>query len=214
MPRSGPEYAAAMGVDERARRVGHDFLYRACRGERAAGLTMVDAFGDPSAAHRAFHGVETRDPTADIDVVAYCFGVPPEQYLVEGVDRPPIRRAMWGVLPELVFDQPPHRSASGRLVRKAGEQAGKVLGRDRRARNLAARAQGRRSRSSGTGAAELAKRRVAQEQNHRRISPGAIARHRGRTLPALDRIRRIGNNRPPRKERTDEMAVARSARLH
>ena len=26
-------------------------------------------------------GVEVRDPTADIDVVSYCFGVPPEQYL-------------------------------------------------------------------------------------------------------------------------------------
>ena len=97
------EYAAAMRVDERARGVGHDFLYRAWRGERAAGLTMVDYFGDWSAAHRAFHGVETRDPTADIDVVAYCFGVPPGQYLVEDVDRSLIRRAMWGLLPEIVL---------------------------------------------------------------------------------------------------------------
>ena len=98
-----PEYAAAMGVDARAREVGHDFLYRARRGERAAGLTMVDYFGDWNAAHQAFHGVETRDPTADIDVVAYCFGVPPEQYLAEGVDRSLIRRAMWGLLPEIVL---------------------------------------------------------------------------------------------------------------
>ena len=64
---------------------------------------MVDYFGDWSAAHRAFHGVETRDPTADIDVVAYCFGVPPGQYLVEDVDRSLIRRAMWGLLPEIVL---------------------------------------------------------------------------------------------------------------
>ena len=116
-----PEYAAAMGVDERARGVGHDFLYRAWRGERAAGLTMVDYFGDWSAAHRAFHGVETRDPTADIDVVAYCFGVPPEQYLVEGVDRSLIRRAMWGRLAGDRADQPAHRPAIGGLVREAGE---------------------------------------------------------------------------------------------
>jgi asparagine synthase (glutamine-hydrolysing) len=98
-----PEYAAAMGVDDRARAVGHDFLYRARRDERSAGLTMVDYFGEWNAAHRAFHGVETRDPTADIDVIAYCFGVPPEQYLAEGVDRSLIRRAMWGLLPEVVL---------------------------------------------------------------------------------------------------------------
>jgi asparagine synthase (glutamine-hydrolysing) len=97
------EFAAAMGVDDRAREVGHDFLYRARPGERSAGLTMVDYFGDWSAAQQAFHGVETRDPTADIDVIAYCFGVPPEQYLVEGVDRSLIRRAMWDLLPEVVL---------------------------------------------------------------------------------------------------------------
>jgi asparagine synthase (glutamine-hydrolysing) len=98
-----PEYAASMGVDARARMVGHDFLYRARPGERRAALTMVDYFGEWNAAHQAFHGVQTRDPTADIDVIAYCFGVPPEQYLVEGIDRSLIRRALWGLLPEVVL---------------------------------------------------------------------------------------------------------------
>lgn len=98
-----PEYAAAMAVDARARKVGHDFLYRGRRGERAAALTMLDYFGDWNAAQQAFYGVETRDPTADMDVVAYCFGVPPEQYLTEGVDRSLVRRAMWGLLPEIVL---------------------------------------------------------------------------------------------------------------
>jgi asparagine synthase (glutamine-hydrolysing) len=36
-------------------------------------------------------------------VLSYCFGVPPEQYLAEGIDRSLIRRAMWGVLPEVVL---------------------------------------------------------------------------------------------------------------
>ncbi len=44
-----------------------------------------------------------RDPTADLDVISYCFGVPPEQYLAEGTDRSLIRRAMWGLLPEIVL---------------------------------------------------------------------------------------------------------------
>jgi asparagine synthase (glutamine-hydrolysing) len=98
-----PEYAAAMGVNARARRAGHDFLYRNQRGERAKSLTIVDYFGDWQAATQAFHGVQTRDPTADIDVVNYCFGVPSEQFLAEGVDRSLIRRAMWGHLPEIVL---------------------------------------------------------------------------------------------------------------
>jgi len=98
-----PEYAAAMGVDARAREVGHDFLYRTRRGDRAAGLTVIDYFGDWQAGAQAFHGVETRDPTADIDVIAYCFGVPPEQFLAEDIDRSLIRRAMWGLLPDRVL---------------------------------------------------------------------------------------------------------------
>jgi asparagine synthase (glutamine-hydrolysing) len=97
------DFALAMGVDARARKVSHDFHYRLRSGERAAGLTAVDYVGDWLAAEKAVTGVEVRDPTADIDVVSYCFGVPPEQYLVEGIDRSLIRRAMWGMLPDVVL---------------------------------------------------------------------------------------------------------------
>jgi asparagine synthase (glutamine-hydrolysing) len=98
-----PDFATEMGVDARAARVGHDFLYRVQPGERMAGLTQVDYAGDWLSAEKALTGVEVRDPTGDIDVVAYCFGVPPEQYLAEGIDRSLIRRAMWGLLPESVL---------------------------------------------------------------------------------------------------------------
>jgi len=47
--------------------------------------------------------VESRDPTADIDVISFCFGIPPEQYLVEDIDRSLIRRSMWGLLPEAIL---------------------------------------------------------------------------------------------------------------
>jgi asparagine synthase (glutamine-hydrolysing) len=97
------DFAAAMAVESRARTVGHDFLYRTRRDERIKGLAQVDYLGDWQAAEKAVTGVEVRDPTADIDVVSYCFGVPSEQYLVEGVDRSLIRRAMWGLLPETVL---------------------------------------------------------------------------------------------------------------
>jgi len=96
------DFAAAMDVDARARRVGHDFLYRMRRDERRKGMTQVDYAGDWHAAQKAVTGVEVRDPTADIDVVSYCFGVPPQQFLAEGIDRSLIRRAMWGLLPDVV----------------------------------------------------------------------------------------------------------------
>jgi asparagine synthase (glutamine-hydrolysing) len=97
------DFAAAMAVDSRAEKVGHDFLYRMRKDERIRGLAQVDYVGDWHAAEKAITGVEVRDPTADIDVVSYCFGVPPEQYLADGIDRSLIRRAMWGLLPEIVL---------------------------------------------------------------------------------------------------------------
>ena len=98
-----PDFAAAMGVEARARKVGHDFRYRMRPDERIKGLALADYAGDWFAAEKALTGVEVRDPTADLDVVSYCFGVPPEQYLAEDVDRSLIRRAMWGLLPEIVL---------------------------------------------------------------------------------------------------------------
>jgi asparagine synthase (glutamine-hydrolysing) len=98
-----PDFAATMGVGRRAREVGHDFLYRMRQHERVRGLAQIDYAGDWHAAEKAVTGIEVRDPTADIDVLSYCFGVPPEQYLAEGVDRSLIRRAMWGLLPENVL---------------------------------------------------------------------------------------------------------------
>jgi asparagine synthase (glutamine-hydrolysing) len=98
-----PAFASAMGVEKRAAAAGHDFLYRRRRGERFAALQRVDYLGDWLAAEKAMYGVETRDPTADLGLVSYCFGIPPEQYLAEGTDRSLIRRAMWGLLPEAVL---------------------------------------------------------------------------------------------------------------
>jgi asparagine synthase (glutamine-hydrolysing) len=97
-----PEFAAEMQVKERARAVGHDFRPRERHWWRRAWLVPVDYLGDWYAATKAMYGVELRDPTADVDVVEYCFGVPDEQYLAEGVDRSLIRRAMWDLLPPVV----------------------------------------------------------------------------------------------------------------
>jgi asparagine synthase (glutamine-hydrolysing) len=97
------DFARLMGVDDRARKVGHDFLYGLRPDDRVTRLSAVDYAGDWFAAEKAVTGVEVRDPTADVDVVSYCLGVPAEQYLVEGIDRSLVRRAMWGLLPEMVL---------------------------------------------------------------------------------------------------------------
>ncbi|HEY2534281.1 MAG TPA: asparagine synthase-related protein [Xanthobacteraceae bacterium] len=111
-----PDFAAAMQVDHRAQEFGHDFPYRLREGERIDGLTLVDYLGDWHAAEKAVTGVEVRDPTADVDVVCYCFGVPPEQYLAEGIDRSLVRRAMWGTPSGDRFGQSFERPASSGLV--------------------------------------------------------------------------------------------------
>ncbi len=97
------EFAQATNVDARAKAQGHDFLYRMRADDRLRSLFQIDYDGDWRAAEKAVTGVEVRDPTADLDVVSYCLGVPTEQYLVEETDRSLIRRAMWGLVPEVIL---------------------------------------------------------------------------------------------------------------
>jgi asparagine synthase (glutamine-hydrolysing) len=97
-----PDFAIAMGVDQRAIAVGHDFFYR-LPDRKLAATRLADFDGDWNQALKALTGVEVRDPTADVDVVSYCLAVPPEQFLAEGIDRSLIRRAMWGILPKFVL---------------------------------------------------------------------------------------------------------------
>ena len=122
-----PDFAAAMNVDARARRSGHDFRYRPHGDERLRGLAQVDYAGDWRAAEKAVTGVEVRDPTADLDVVAYCFGVPPEQYLSEGIDRSLIRRAMWGLLPEAVLTNRLSGLQAADWYEKLGRKRGELV---------------------------------------------------------------------------------------
>ena len=50
----------------------------------------------------ACHGMEVRDPTADIRLLEFCVGIPNEQYTFSGGERMLIRRAMNGILPDAV----------------------------------------------------------------------------------------------------------------
>lgn len=44
----------------------------------------------------------TRDPTKDKRVIEFCFSIPDEQYVSDGVERVILRRAMNGILPDMV----------------------------------------------------------------------------------------------------------------
>ena len=176
-----------MGVEARARRNGHDFLYRERSGERANSLTPADYVGDWLAAEKAITGVELRDPTADIDVVSFCFGVPPQQYLVEDIDRSLIRRAMWALLPEAVLTNRQSGVHSADWYEKLdrrrdwlAEQLTELSASPltRRAIDFPARA----------GNQELAGSRRAHVRGGGRISARAAASLCGRAFPELVRV--------------------------
>ncbi len=56
-------------------------------------------YGTYNAGFRALGGFDVRDPTADKRVFEFCYAIPREQYLVGGIDRSLVRRAMRGRLP-------------------------------------------------------------------------------------------------------------------
>ena len=136
--------------------------------ERIEGFAQVDYAGDWHAAEKAVTGVEVRDPTADIDVVAYCFGVPPEQYLAEGIDRSLIRRAMWGLLPETVLTNRLSGLQAADWYEKLESERGELARQVAETRAVAAGAPGDRPAAARAGAQDLAGRRLAQRRKSSR----------------------------------------------
>jgi asparagine synthase (glutamine-hydrolysing) len=96
------EFIAEMKVEERTKRVvgSPQSIALNIRMEFATGNEFR---GEWEAGILALYGIDLRDPTSDLDLVQFCFGVPDEEYLAEGIDRSTIRRAMWGILPERVL---------------------------------------------------------------------------------------------------------------
>jgi asparagine synthase (glutamine-hydrolysing) len=88
-------------------------------------ITNMESNGEWQAGMLALYGVDTRDPTADLDVVEFCLGIPDEQYLAEGIDRSLVRRAMWGLVPRSVLTK-----------RKRGIQAADWFGKMSRTKDI------------------------------------------------------------------------------
>lgn len=110
-----PDFARAMHVEDRLRAARRDQLHihKANDLEYRIAVLNGPADGpDTYSGFRAWFGVETRDPTADLRVVDYCFSIPAAQYLRNGISRALVRRGMDGYLPDQV-----------RLRRTLGAQA-------------------------------------------------------------------------------------------
>ncbi|HEX6308288.1 MAG TPA: asparagine synthase-related protein [Longimicrobiales bacterium] len=100
-----PDFARAMDVEDRIRAAHRHHLDVHRLPEMDFRLTVLaggaDAF-DMHSGFRPWFGIETRDPTADRRVVEFCMAVPGSQYLLNGVTRSLIRRAMAGRLPDQI----------------------------------------------------------------------------------------------------------------
>lgn len=68
-------------------------------------LTSNADAADVPHAFRARFGIETRDPTSDLRVIEFCFGIPGTMYLSDGVERQLVRRGLRGSLPDRVLDR-------------------------------------------------------------------------------------------------------------
>ncbi len=102
------DQVAAFALEDVARTMGRgaDQLRR-CRGLdlRLATLAGTGETFDALNGLRAWHGIETRDPTADTRVVEFCLAIPETQYHRGGEKRWLIRRAMRGRVPDQVLDR-------------------------------------------------------------------------------------------------------------
>jgi asparagine synthase (glutamine-hydrolysing) len=91
-----PEWVQRLHLWERSRAnapVGAD-------ARASARIMLRGEVGDVYTGVRAGWQIDERDPTRDRRVVEFCFGIPPEQFLVGGQTRALVRRAMHDRLPQ------------------------------------------------------------------------------------------------------------------
>jgi asparagine synthase (glutamine-hydrolysing) len=103
-----PDFAERTGVaaklrETRAGRTGFAFAHPLeIRREKLQSLAACNKNGATATKLSLRFGLWERDPTCDLRVVRFCFAVPVEQYVHNGMDRALIRRAVKHVLPDAV----------------------------------------------------------------------------------------------------------------
>ncbi len=103
-----PPFVAAGWRDlmgQRLERSGWDVRPPGDSGERRWKMLRMADPGNYRKRSLAEWGVEERDPTNDRRLVEFCFSLPPEALLDDGVRRPALRQALSGRVPAALLDQ-------------------------------------------------------------------------------------------------------------
>ena len=103
-----PEFLKRSGLEERAIELGGSLGNLARGDSRALRLAVFDRSdhrGHTAMSTRRLFGIDVRDPTSDRRVIELCLSIPDEQFALGGVPRSLIRRAMRGVVPDVVLDE-------------------------------------------------------------------------------------------------------------
>lgn len=99
-----PDFARANRIDERRLEGGQDWLGDTVT-MRRRWLSRVQTLPPVMGSMGEVFGVEPRDPTADLDLLEYCFAVPDAQYLRNGTTRWLARRVLADRLPAAVLNE-------------------------------------------------------------------------------------------------------------
>ncbi|WP_018390733.1 asparagine synthetase B [Ancylobacter sp. FA202] len=103
-----PAFLHRSGMEERAIDMACN-LGNLARGDsralRLAVLDRTDHRGHSAMATRRLFGIDVRDPTSDRRLIELCLSIPDEQFALGGVPRSLIRRAMRGLVPDVVLNE-------------------------------------------------------------------------------------------------------------
>ena len=102
-----PAFARRLHLRQAMRAQGHDPSFATTikpYRERNFLLSTISVMKGPfEQAYGAAFGQELRDPTADVQLLEYCLGLPDEQYTRQGGTRMLLRRGLTGLMPEVVL---------------------------------------------------------------------------------------------------------------
>ncbi len=103
-----PGFVRAKGLEPRIRDLAFNVRNLARGNSHAVRLAMFDRSEQRSqwaCATRRLHGIDTRDPTSDRRLIELCLSIPDDQFLRNGVARSLARRAMAGLLPDVILNE-------------------------------------------------------------------------------------------------------------
>jgi len=102
-----PRRLDQLDLPARARARNHDLAYRPWKDGLALRLRLLELVdpGNYQKGGLAYLKADNRDPTADVRLLEFCFAVPMEQFLRDGMPKALARRALADRLPKQVLEE-------------------------------------------------------------------------------------------------------------